>query len=311
MLCATIPIVFTQVRAAALDALDRTITGALNPDNLHVPDKFTAPLPPLEDGLSPATLAAVAGLSTATPGAAHLPSPSASAGAAGSLPASTLFPSSPPSASFAGSAATPQLMSGRSSREISPQAGPGYMGGYFPVPASPVSPIVAAAFAKEPQRRLSIGGNPLPPRPATPPQQIPVPGPCRAPEASMHTSFSPFAGFSGASAAAIASSLPPLTPHGAVLAPISAPMPTTALAAAALGGATGPAPPSGTAVAAANAANGPGAGASATAIRGVQQAAQQEDVQHMLLVALDSLYRRAWVLDCLLPAMGHTDCDIC
>ncbi|GFR47515.1 hypothetical protein Agub_g9147, partial [Astrephomene gubernaculifera] len=208
-----------QVRAAALDALDRTITGALHPD-MHIPDKFTAPLPPPEDGLSPESAAAAAkrALLSAFPSFA-ISSPDACQPQSQTQPSDQTGPMAAPDQPFCRTShdltSTPSgTHGGASSSSVS----------FQPAPARP-------AGSSRPSLDTP-GSLQSPPTPSLSPSSIPAP--------------SPFARTSGAAAAT-----------------------------------TPPAPASVSAAAA----------ATAVANRGVQQAAQRQDVQHMVLVALDSLYR--------------------
>ncbi|GIL51116.1 hypothetical protein Vafri_7207, partial [Volvox africanus] len=268
-----------QVRAAAVDALDRTITGALNPD-LHVPDKFTAPLPALEDALSPAaTVAARKAVMPTFPSYATMAIPSAAGGATGTQGSRR---SSKDLAFGLGAAAGVTTPTSSPQLSLHSAIGRGISGGGAGTCAATSIPLVTSTAAASPTflspappRHASGGGgatpafamgrisadfsNHLPPLPTGPAPPHPsslasVPSPAAA-------SSSPFArSLTTATVAAVN---------------------TTSAAAAAIGtpgnNSATASPTPGTAPLVAN--------------RGVQQSAQREDVQHMLLVALDSLYR--------------------
>ncbi|KAG2500662.1 hypothetical protein HYH03_001428 [Edaphochlamys debaryana] len=260
-----------QVRAAALDALDRTITRALSPD-LHVPDKFTAPLPPPEDAFSPGTAAAAAAArrSMSNAGSTPVPSPGLSLYPSFAIGPSPLHAASVPIAQGSGllSGQSPGPGSRRTSRDIGvlgSSGGAQYSGrqsGELP----PLAPGMMAAV-----------GSPPPPGLQNTPLRTQLP-----PGVMLQTvSESPFLNASPGSANSTSAAASPFAQS------LSA-----AAAAAAAGAPPSPAiPPSFTSTYGAQ----PPTAAVQQPLsyiinRGVQQAAQQEDVQHMLLVALDSLY---------------------
>ncbi|GIL75246.1 hypothetical protein Vretifemale_5026 [Volvox reticuliferus] len=279
-----------QVRAAAVDALDRTITGALNPD-LHVPDKFTAPLPALEDALSPAAaVAARKALLPNFPSYATTAIPSPAGGAIGtSTPGSRR---SSKDMAF-GLGAAVGMTTPISSPQVSlhPSTGRGISGGGAGTGAATSVPLATFTVAASPTfqsptlpRYASGGGgatpafamgrhssdlsNHLPPLPTGPPPPHP---------SSLASAASPAA----ASSSPFARSLTTAT-----IAAVTTTTTTTTAAAAAAAIGT----PGSNAATIAAASPSPGTAPPVTN-RGVQQSAQREDVQHMLLVALDSLYR--------------------
>ena len=303
----------TQVRTAALDALDRTITGALNPELQHVPDKFTAPLPMPEDALTPfGTLTAVDSVYAAGRRGSPFLAPSlpsfamslAAQQAALQLPGS-VGPSSPGPVQGPG---------GGASRRMSRDA-PQWMGssaaGTGPATSTLTASLQQLQLQQQQQQQqqmmpgsgsqpaslrpsldvgVGTGRPPMPPQLASPSPPAPLPGGgigatpfaiSLGNAAAAAGPGSPGAGFGVGGLMSSAAASPPsftLMAPGALAAAPTATL--TTITAATTTTTTTAATTSSTS-----------AGAAAASVRGVQQAAQSEDVQHMLLVALDSLYR--------------------
>ncbi|KAG2443720.1 hypothetical protein HXX76_002066 [Chlamydomonas incerta] len=303
-----------QVRTAALDALDRTITGALNPELQHVPDKFTAPLPMPEDLLSPlGTLGAADSmlLAAGRRGSSFLMTPSlpsfamslAAQQAALQLPGSVGPPSPGPGPGGG-------MASRRMSRDVPPWAGSGSSagggggGGGGPATSTLTASLQQLQLQLQQQQLTPGSGSqpaslrpsmdaagrpPMPPQLASPSPPAPLPGAGTGatPFASSLGNAtvaagpgSPGAGFGVGGFMSSAAASPPsftlMAPGALAAAPTATLTTITATATTTTTTAT---------------TTTTSAAATAAAVRGVQQAAQSEDVQHMLLVALDSLYR--------------------